>query len=298
VTIQARLAAVSAALFGLLACPNHATASLSFSPISHEAIYQLDLEQNRPSSGIISANGKLSFMLQDDCAGWTSDQKLDLTLLYSGGEKSQLKANNSSWESTDGKEYRFASRTLTNDQESENYHGSAQLDAKGAGYADYVRPQPEKIKIPADTMLPMRHTQEIVKAARKGVQIPSQRVFDGNADTGMSDVTVFISRAVPLAAAADLTPELRKNSLLSEAAWPVQMAFYAFGEKTGKNGRKAIAEDEHETENSDDLPDYELRLDLLPNGVARQVMLDYGSFSMRGKLMELKPLPVAACASD
>jgi hypothetical protein len=42
-------------------------------------------------------------------------------------------------------------------------------------------------------------------------------------------------------------------------------------------------------------PDYEMNLTLLKNGVARDMQLDYGDFSVSGTLTNIEPLPAGNC---
>jgi hypothetical protein len=73
-----------------------------------------------------------------------------------------------------------------------------------------------------------------------------------------------------------MDPKLKTNPLLEQPAWPVRMAFYKLNTETGE-------------------PDYEMNLTLLANGVARDMQLDYGDFSVSGVLTHIEPLPSAGC---
>jgi hypothetical protein len=42
-------------------------------------------------------------------------------------------------------------------------------------------------------------------------------------------------------------------------------------------------------------PDYEMNLNLLSNGVARRMQIDYGDFSVTGNLVEIEALPSPGC---
>ena len=44
-----------------------------------------------------------------------------------------------------------------------------------------------------------------------------------------------------------------------------------------------------------DLPDYETTVHLLENGIARELLLDYGNFKIRGILDKVKFSPEPSC---
>ena len=43
-------------------------------------------------------------------------------------------------------------------------------------------------------------------------------------------------------------------------------------------------------------PDYEMNLNLLSNGVAQKMLIDYGDFSVTGTLTDIEPIPAAGCS--
>jgi len=67
----------------------------------------------------------------------------------------------------------------------------------------------------------------------------------------------------------------KNNPLLTEAPWPVHLAFFKVRPETPE-------------------PDYEMDMSLLPNGVVKTMKVDYGDFSVIGTLEEaqaLRPVP-------
>ena len=59
-------------------------------------------------------------------------------------------------------------------------------------------------------------------------------------------------------------------------AWGVRFAFFAADDQGAQ-------------------PEYELALDLLGNGVARSMLLDYGDFAVDARLIQLQALPRPKC---
>jgi hypothetical protein len=65
--------------------------------------------------------------------------------------------------------------------------------------------------------------------------------------------------------------------LRNQPSWSVRLAFFAAGDQAGAN------------------PEYELALDLLANGIARSMLLDYGDFAVDARLVQLQALPRPRC---
>lgn len=275
--------------FVLQAAPTQAApAAVNFAP--HEAVYTLRLDQNRPNSQVMRADGKLTFTLTDACDGWTTDQKLEIGFVYAMGQQTKLVVTTSSWEAKDGSSYTFSSRTLNNGRQSETYRGKATLTASG-GEAVYSQPAGKIVKIPAGAIFPNQHSTQIIQAALAGTKVQNQLVFDGTDNKAQSDVSVFLGKPVALEDDKGVPTDLRKDPLLQGKATPTHLAFYAVQDASGKNGNNP----EEDDETGAGTPDYELKLDLLPNSVARGLMIDYGSFSMRGTMASLKTLDNTAC---
>ncbi|MEJ0063235.1 MAG: DUF1849 family protein [Alphaproteobacteria bacterium] len=259
-----------------IACSgNAAAAGIQITP--HRAIYQMRLEQSRQSSQIASTEGKMMFTINDACDGWTSEQKLDMKYYYVDGKDAANTIANSSWEAKDGTRYVFTARSTSNSQETATFRGQAELGATG-GKAVYSEPKSKTVELKSAARFPTQHTLEILNYAARGEKIPNRIVFDGSDEYGQSEISIFVGKPSPLAAAMDITGKLRGNPLLQEDAWPVRMAFYPL--EASEAGT----------------PDYEMTIDLLPNGVARSMLVDYGDFSVRGTLTNLEALPAGGCS--
>lgn len=274
----------------LLSALAEAAPSVNFAP--HEAVYTLRLDQNRPNSQVMRADGKLTFTLTDACDGWTTDQKLEIAFVYTMGQQTKLVVTTSSWEAKDGSSYTFSSRTMNNGRQSEAFRGKATLTASG-GQAVYSQPNGKIVKIPAGAIFPNQHSMLIIQAALDGKKVQNQLVFDGTDNKAQSDVSVFLGKPVALDDDKSVPNDLRLIPLLQGKATPTHLAFYALQDTTAKDKDGNSPDVADETGAS--TPDYELKLDLLANSVARGMTIDYGSFSMRGTMASLKALDTSTC---
>jgi hypothetical protein len=161
-------------------------------------------------------------------------------------------------------------RKLKDGDTTEELRGDARVPPQGGpGEAKFVRPDASALELPAGTMFPTAHTIALIEAALSGATFLSKQVFDGGTLEGPFEVTGGIG-SVHAADAAD------KNPLLRNRWWPIRLAFFPADSQSPQ-------------------PDYELGMDLQDNGIARELVLDYGNFVVRAKLETLEPMPKPHC---
>ena len=154
--------------------------------------------------------------------------------------------------------------------------GRADLEATGAkGRASFTLPEARSFELPAGTLFPTTHLALIIRHARDGDKSVSYSVFDGARLDGAFQVNAVIGRP-PRGAGA---PAVRGDVglLRNQPSWGVRLAFFAAGDQGTAN------------------PEYELALDLLGNGIARSMLLDYGEFAVDARLVQIQALPRPRC---
>jgi len=243
--------------------------------VPHRASYEMKLSVARPNSGIVEVNGNMVLETVDSCDGWNIKQRIKLTFLRNDGEEFETDSNFTSYESKDGLELRFSVRNVQNDEVEEELRGQADLEGIGGkGRASFTLPEVRSFDLPSGTLFPTSHLALIIKHARQGDKSVSYKVFDGARLDGAFQVNAVIGRPPKPPAGA---PAVRGDgSLLRQPAWGVRFAFFANGDQGAP-------------------PEYELALDLLANGVARSMLLDYGDFAVDARLIQIQALPRPKC---
>jgi len=238
----------------------------------HRAIYKMAMTSAKNGSSIADVSGNMLFEWGDSCDGWAVQQHLQLHFVYAEGDEADVNSTVITWESKDGKRYNFNVRRLTNGKETEKYRGKAFLDESN-GRGVYTIPKDKKdVLLPANTLFPSAHTLLILGKAEAGEKLFTRRVFDGSDEEGAADISAFIGEKTIAAPSIGANPEVGKNPLLAQPAWPIRLAFFTPDSETGE-------------------PDYEMDLTLQANGIARSMQIDYGEFSVSGTLAELQALP-------
>jgi hypothetical protein len=120
-------------------------------------------------------------------------------------------------------------------------------------------------------MFPSGHTILLMAKAQAGENFLSRQVFDGATAEGAVLVTAAIGGKVQ----PDPNDPL-KAPILQHSGFRVRLAFFPAN----------VAEEK---------PDYELGMLLLDNGVSRDMLIDYGDYTIKAKLDNIEPLPKPGC---
>jgi hypothetical protein len=244
--------------------------------VPHRATYDMKLSVARSNSGIVDVNGRMVLETVDSCDGWEVKQRIKLKFLRNDGEEFDTDSSFSSYETKDGLNLRFSVRNIQDDEVEEELRGRADLESLGGnGKAAFTLPEARSFDLPAGTLFPTTHLALIIRHARAGDQSASYNVFDGARLDGAFQVNAIIGRSPRVSGAPPVRGDI--GLLRNQPSWSVRLAFFAAGAQGGTN------------------PEYELALDLLGNGVARSMLLDYGEFAVDARLVQLQALPRPRC---
>ena len=238
----------------------------------HRALYTMTLGATRTDSNVVGATGAMAYEWGETCDGWTIEQRYRLRLRYAEGRDADVTSNFVTWESKDGLRYRFNQRQTRDGELDQEIRGEARLDGPGkGGVAVFEKPQAQTLKLAPGVLFPSAHTILLIDKAKTGAAFVTRQVFDGATDENAVQVSAVIGRKV----AAD--PVAAKfGPLVERQGWRVRLAFFPADADAAE-------------------PDYELGMDLLDNGVSRDMVIDYGDYSIRAKLDDIEALGKPRC---
>ncbi len=236
---------------------------------AHRAAYRLDLGEAR-GSGITSVRGAMVFDITDACEGWATRQRMTMTVVDRDGNEIETISDYATYEAKDGTRLRFSLTQSTQGAVSQRISGEAELKPDGSGRARFAEPAGREEELPPGTILPMRHTVLSLEAARAGQRLLAAPLFDGTTDDGAQDTTTIILGGWT----APVEPP-RFAMLAGMSSARMRIAFFERGAATG--GASS--------------PEYEVGLRYYENGVADELAMDFGEFSVTGRMLELTPVP-------
>jgi hypothetical protein len=240
--------------------------------LPHRAFYEMQLDEAQTRSNIADVEGFMLFEWRDSCDGWSVTQKLAMTVYYSTGETTDFGWTLNSWEAKNGLKYGFFVRRMQDGQEQQALRGSAELQGAGKpGTAHYTEPERKDLELPAGTLFPTTHTVRALEEAEAGRTLFWSEVFDGSDEKGLFGVGVLIGKRAESPADPDAPKELQ-----GVPSWRMGLAFFP-----------------HESKELE--PEHEQNVRLYRNGVAEDLVLQYGDFSVRTILKKLETLPAPDC---
>ena len=112
-TIFRRLSLAALAGAVLAATPYPALAA-AVETAAHRAAYRFKLKSSRSDSRVADIKGGMTYEIVDTCDGWTVNQTIVLDMFDQRNRVIRSVTSYSSWESKDGRRFRFNSRTTRN----------------------------------------------------------------------------------------------------------------------------------------------------------------------------------------
>lgn len=238
--------------------------------LPHRAAYRLTLDGVRDGAGIAQAQGVMLFDILDACDAWAARQRFTLIIQDRDGNSIETSSEYNTLEAKDGSRLRFSLSQITEGAVTSRITGTAELTPEG-GVARYTEPATTEERLPPDTLLPMLHTIRSLAAARAGQRLMVAPLFDGTSADGAQDTTTIIAGGW--------------------AAPQENAAFPLLSPLSSARMRIAFFDRDQSAQGGASTPSYEVSLRYYENGVADELLMDFGDFRVKGELAELTPIP-------
>lgn len=251
------------AVFALEVVPAIAAPSVMLAP--HRAVYDLQLDKADDKTGISGLKGRMVYEFNGSaCEGYTTNFRFVTQVDMEEQPQRLTDQQTTTFEAADGQEFSFVNKTFVDKDLIKEVRGKAELQAKNL---QVKLSHPEKADIElSKTNFPTKHLTEIIGKAEKGEKFYQTTIFDGSEDANrVVATTVMLGKEQ--AVKDDEYKSLGEMS--NDKFWPVTIAYF------------------DDKENQDGMPIYRINFKLYRNGVTRDLFMDYGDFSMRGKLVKL-----------
>lgn len=243
--------------------------------MSFESVYELTLDRADESTGITAYEGLLAINWEDACTGYTADQRIGAVIWNQEGGETISDFHTTSWEARDQSQFRFRSTSRFDSRLVEEVVGEATRKSKDDdGTIIFEKPEERELELGKDVLFPSEYLTQVIQAGLQGAKSFRSDLVDGSAETEIFDAVTFIGPAKQLTAGE---AEFPGAGLLDGLTyWNVQMGY-------------------HNPASQDSLPEVTVGMKLFENGVASDLLLDYGDLVLKGRLQELKEIEGAGC---
>lgn len=246
---------------------------------AHRAVYDLTLKKADDRSGITGITGRMVYEFNGSaCEGYTVKFRF-VTQIATSDTTKLTDQQTTTFEDAEGKTFSFVTKSFVDQNLDKEVKGIATKDAKGLK-VDIDKPEKNSLELAA-TQFPTQHLVELIGKAEKGENFYQTNLFDGSEDANkVMTTTVVVGKKTEADKADPEAPALAK--LATDKYWPVDIAYF-----------------DDSAQNGEEVPEYRISFKLHENGITRDLVMDYGDFSMTGKLVNLslfdqtKPCPVS-----
>lgn len=235
----------------------------------HRAVYDLELEKATDRSGITGIAGRMVYEFNGSpCEGYTVKFRF-VTQIATSDTSRLTDQQTTTFEDPEGKTFSFVTKSYVDQNLDKEVKGTATREPTKLD-VEIEKPKKETLDL-ARTQFPTQHLVELIHNAEQGKSFYETTLFDGSEDADKVMTTTVVVGKKTEAKPED--PELPALKALSkDQYWPVDIAYFDPSDKA----------------TGEETPEYHISFKLHENGLTRDLVMDYGDFSMKGKLVDLK----------
>jgi hypothetical protein len=246
--------------------------------LPHRAVYDLDLDSASERSGITGIEGRMVYEFAGSpCEGYTVTFRF-VTRIDTSEASRMTDQQTTTYEDGAGANFSFVTRSFIDSELDKELRGNARIEPD-ATVVSIEEPETETLTLEA-TQFPTQHLIELIDKAEGGETFYETTLYDGSdeADKVMT-TTVIIGKQ---AAVRTTDPERAAvDDLGDDPFWPVDIAYFDLSEADGE-----------------EFPTYRISFKLHESGVTRDLVMDYGDFSMTGTLVDLSMFEAPEACAD
>lgn len=232
----------------------------------HRAVYDLQLEHADDKSGITGLTGRMVYELDGAaCEGYTTRFRFITRIDMDEQPQRLTDQQTATFESAEGDLFRFANKTFVDQELVKEVSGVAKAD--GENISVKLDKPPKALQELGLSQFPIKHMEDLIKRAVAGEKVFQADIFDGSED---ADKVVATTVVIGGKEQKSNSETAKMGVLGKENSWPVTISYF------------------DDMQNTEGLPIYRANFELYPNGVTRDLHMDYGDFSMRGTLVKLE----------
>jgi EipB-like len=247
--------------------------------VPHRAVYDLQMLRAAQGANLGAVSGRMAYEVTgSECDGWTVSFRLVNNFEYKEGNSRLIDTQSSSWETGDGKEMNYSEKAFVDNKQDAEKRLMVSREARdGVGEGRITLPKEQTFSITGETIFPMRHQLRLMDAAKNGQSRDVSLIYDGSDDAKPVRAISTIGKRIGAGESKDDNANPNAADLKKLPSWPISIGYYSTDD------------------NNAETPLYQISFDMYENGVSTGLIMDYGNFSLSGKLAHLEFLKPEAC---
>ncbi len=245
----------------------------------YRAVYDMSLGSSTDDSTIESISGRIvTEFTGNTCDGFTTSFRFVSRIDSQDGASKLSDLRTSSYEAADGDTFQFVSQDYDDRKLVSEAKGVA-TRGTDATIVDLTKPADRQIKLSSKILFPTWHMAEIVSHAEDGKLVFQADLFDGGEKGERAlPTTAIIGQPIDGAETPDGDDPKAVTTVGGGQRWPVRLSYF-----------------DPDADPGEQTPMYALSFLLYANGISRKLSLDYGDFTIVGRLVEVDMLDPAPC---
>jgi hypothetical protein len=245
----------------------------------HRAVYDMALGESDDTGTVSGVSGRIvTEFTGSACEGFTTNFRFVSRIDDQEGGSRLTDLRTTSYEDAVGDTFQFVTQSFVDRKMSEEAKGVATRDGASV-VVDLTKPGNKQATFSGGPLFPTQHLVKVIETAESGGTILQADLYDGS-ESGekVFATTAVIGKADEGADEAGMDDATAVEKLGAGARWPVRLSYFETG-----GGR------------AEQTPMYELSFLVYGNGVTRKLVLDYGDFTILGKLTSVEYLDAKPC---
>jgi EipB-like len=256
-----------------------ASTAQAASLVPHRAFYNLEADRLDEKGGITAISGKLAYEITgSDCDGYAVSFRIANRYVEGEGTPQTMDVRLTSFESGDGLELDTRQKEFMNarlDSELRIKVKKPNKDSEGEG--SMSGKDEVSFKTEANAVFPTAFQKLLIEEAEKGQTRASALVFEGSDKSKSVKAISFIGAPKSGSNLKDVADAATLATLNQTKYWPMTVSYY------DQDG------------GGDEQPSYQASFNMLENGVSTDLVLDYGTYALKGKLEKIELLKAESC---
>ncbi|GAA0782482.1 DUF1849 family protein [Roseibium denhamense] len=259
-----------------LAAPG-STSSISLAP--HRAVYDLRLGESAEQSGVAGVKGRMVYDFSGSaCDGYSVNFRFVTEYQDMDGGAQVRDLQSSTFEEPGSASFQFLSKTYVDQKLLEETKGIARSQ-DNSKQVELQIPAEKTVEFGKEVLFPTEHLLTVLTAAKEDKSFLAADIYDGSETGEKSYATTTVIGARAFAGDEPKPADGPDSMLAGVGYWPMTIAYFdpqgaAAGELT---------------------PIYQLSFRLYENGISSHLTLDYGDFTLKGKMTDLEMFEAADC---
>lgn len=254
--------------------------SFAASLAPHRAFYVLEeARADKSRDGISAISGKLAYEVTgSDCEGYAVSYRIGTRFVQGEGETQVSDVQLTSFESGDGLELDQQQKQFVNAQlASESRLKVKKKTPDAAGEGVFSVPEVKAFTTDPNVIFPTKFQQKLLAVAQQGGVRDESLVYEGSDGEKAVRAISFVGAKKDLGKLVNEADSVTIASLNKLPYWPMTVSYYTEGAK------------------GDDAPLYQANFNMLENGVSTDLVLDYGTYALKGRLDKIEMLKADNC---